>query len=173
MLRPDFLPPGYQMTEPGTSMCPLPHCPSCWLLWCMGGCSSRWPSLFITLPVLGGNIQANYFSSSQINLSDQMITNRWWPRGPSKMTYFSSKGKLGAGCRESSKELDSSSIMSRRGGKGGLGYSWDVGLSVWAIHFRASLSVGDRWTEQSDFEMGLSGIAWPRRPVSGWGTKRT
>lgn len=104
-------------------MCPLPHCPSCWLWWFMGGCSSRWPSLFITLPILGGNIQANYFSSRQINLSDQVITNCQWPRGPRKMTYFSNKGKLSAGCRECSNKLDSSSIVSQRGDKGKLGYS--------------------------------------------------
>lgn len=88
-----------------------------------GPCSSRWPSVFIALPILGENIQANYFSSSQINNSDQTITNGWWPRGPSKMTYFSNKGKLIAGCRQGSHKLDSSFIMFQEEGKGGLGYS--------------------------------------------------
>jgi hypothetical protein len=71
------------------------------------------------------------------------ITNGWWSRGPNKMTYFSNKGKLVAGCRKGSHKLDSSFIMSQKEGKGGLAYTEMRGCQSEQYVSRMFMSIGD------------------------------
>lgn len=74
------------------------------------------------------------------------------------MTYFSNKGKLSAGCREGNNQLESSPMMSQKGDKGERSYSEMRGC-LSEQHFSACsclLEMDEQ--EQSNFELGLSGL---------------